>query len=87
MCFAGSLFKFCTGVRLERLLLKFEENEAEKVDRVCELFFRYADKIDTLKQHFAAQDKARQAGVHPPHTLPQHPSAPHTLSNQFVGAR
>ena len=36
----GSLFKFCTGERLQRLVLKFEENECEKIDRLCELFCR-----------------------------------------------
>lgn len=37
----GSLFKFCTGERLERLVYKFEENECEKIDRLCELYCRY----------------------------------------------
>ena len=40
----GSLFKFCTGERLQRLVLKFEENECEKVDRLCELYCRCGAK-------------------------------------------
>lgn len=57
----GSLFKFCTGQRLERLLLKFEENGCEKVDRACELFTRYADKMQAMKMRYAAQDAKRAA--------------------------
>ena len=34
----GSLFKFCTGERMERLVGKFSESECEKVDRLIELW-------------------------------------------------
>ena len=59
----GSLFKFCTGERLERLVLKFEENECEKVDRLCELYCRCAaqpraDIFGRLQMSFWLQDFA-----------------------------
>jgi beta-catenin-like protein 1 len=55
----GSLFKFCTGERLDRLVLKFGENECEKVDRLCELYCRYSDKLQALDSRYAAADAAR----------------------------
>ena len=55
----GSLFKFCTGERLDRLVLKFGENECEKIDRLCELYCRYSDKLQALDSRYAAADAAR----------------------------
>lgn len=45
----GSLFKFCTGERLQRLVLKFEENECEKIDRLCELYCRCGTEPRALR--------------------------------------
>ena len=41
----SSLLKWCRGSQRSRLLIKFTENDHEKVDRLMELHFKYFDKV------------------------------------------
>jgi beta-catenin-like protein 1 len=40
--------KNCRGQHKERMLAKFTENDHEKVDRLCELHFKYLEKASIL---------------------------------------
>nr|CAG4638355.1 EOG090X03ST [Cyclestheria hislopi] len=46
----ASLLKWCRGSQRQRLILKFTENDHEKVDRLMELHFKYFDKVRTLDE-------------------------------------
>lgn len=41
----ASLLKNCSGNSKQRVVLKFTENDFEKVDRLMELYFKYSDEV------------------------------------------
>lgn len=38
----------CRGTQRQRLMTKFAENDMEKVDRLMELHFKYAEKVEII---------------------------------------
>nr|CAG4641582.1 EOG090X03ST [Eurycercus lamellatus] len=46
----ASMLKWCRGSQRSRLLIKFTENDHEKVDRLMELHFKYYDKVRLIDQ-------------------------------------
>jgi len=46
----SSLLKSCRGSQRSRLLIKFTENDHEKVDRLMELHFKYFDKVRSIDE-------------------------------------
>lgn len=45
-----SMMKNCKGAQRQRLLSKFTENDHEKVDRLLELHFKYAEKVEEVNR-------------------------------------
>lgn len=57
----SSLLKNCTGNSKQRVVLKFTENDYEKVDRLMELYYKYSDEVkqedlEIAKDHMEEDD-------------------------------
>jgi len=52
----SSLLKWCRGSQRSRLLIKFTENDHEKVDRLMELHFKYFDKVQAVDARMQRDD-------------------------------
>nr|CAG4645437.1 EOG090X03ST [Lynceus sp. MCZ IZ 141354] len=51
----ASVLRGCKGVQLQRLLLKFSENDHEKVDRLMELHFKFLEKVRLMDEQLAKE--------------------------------
>nr|CAG4646150.1 EOG090X03ST [Macrothrix elegans] len=52
----ASMLKWCRGSQRSRLLVKFTENDHEKVDRLMELHFKYYDKLRVIDNELLQND-------------------------------
>lgn len=46
----ASMLRNCRGQQRQRLLIKFTENDYEKVDRLMELHFKYLEKVEQVEK-------------------------------------
>ena len=51
----ASLMKNCRGPQRQRLLLKFTENDHEKVERMMEMHFKFLDKVTDTERRLAQE--------------------------------
>ena len=51
----SSLLKNCNGQNKQRVLLKFVENDYEKVDRLLELYFKYSEQVRKIDLEIAKE--------------------------------
>ena len=56
----ASLLKNCTGSSKQRVIQKFTENDYEKVDRLLELYFKYAEEVDKVDAEIAQEKTERE---------------------------
>lgn len=56
----ASLLKNCVGTSKQRVIQKFTENDYEKVDRLLELYFKYAELIDTIDAEISQEKTERE---------------------------
>lgn len=56
MSIIASMLKNCNETNKQRVVFKFIENDHEKVDRLLELYFKYAEKVDKIELLSADED-------------------------------
>jgi len=54
----AGLLRHTTGSNRSRILIKFEENEFEKIERLGELHFKYLEKMDRVDKEIKATEAA-----------------------------
>jgi len=56
----AGILQHLTGQNRNRVVVKFEENDFEKVERICELHFKYLEKINSVDK--AIVEEMRNSG-------------------------
>lgn len=54
----AGILQHVTGQNRNRVVVKFEENEFEKVERICELHFKYLEKMNRVDKQIMEDMKA-----------------------------
>jgi beta-catenin-like protein 1 len=57
----ASILQHVTGQFRSRVLVKYEENDFEKIERLCELHFKYSDKLREVNRSIKADQDGNES--------------------------